>query len=122
RFAEANNEVMLTPSADFMDQYRSDLPLAVASDGLGTPPFEEAVNRAVAEVVTGIWTTIDGSRPPGEEHPLLERTSAWRTRAFPFDPGTREALVPSAARFDVHVRPAELLERARQFVARTGES
>src|SRR5690606_7483889 len=49
RFAEANNEVMLTPSADFMDQYRSDLPLAVASDGLGTPPFEEAVNRAVAE-------------------------------------------------------------------------
>ncbi|UTT49870.1 tubulin-like doman-containing protein [Rhodococcus gordoniae] len=122
RFAEANNEVMLTPSADFMDQYRSDLPLAVASDGLGTPPFEESVKRAVAEVVTGIWATIDGSRPPGEEHPLLERTSAWRTRAFPFDPGTREALVPSAARFDVHVRPAELLERARQFVARTGES
>ncbi|MFD6858141.1 tubulin-like doman-containing protein [Rhodococcus sp. NPDC060090] len=122
RFAEANNEVMLTPSADFMDQYKTDLPLAVSSDGLGTPPFEDAVHSAVADVVTGIWPTIDGSRPPGDEHPLLERTSAWRTRAFPFDPGTREALVPSAARYDVHVRPHELLERARQFVARTGES
>jgi len=122
RFAEANNEVMLTPSADFMDQYRTDLPLAVASDGLGTPPFETAVQRAVADVVTGVWPTIDGSRSPGEEHPVLERTSAWRTRAFPYDPGTREALVPSAARYDVHVRPAEILGRARQFVARTGES
>ncbi|ETT25681.1 hypothetical protein RAJCM14343_0530 [Rhodococcus aetherivorans] len=122
RFAEANNEVMLTPSADFMVQYRSDLPLAVASSGLGTPPFEESVKRAVVGVVTGLWQTIDGSKSPGEEHPVLERTSAWRTRAFPYDPGTREALIPSAARYDLHLRPAELLARARQFVGRTGES
>lgn len=122
RFAEANNEVMLTPSVDFMDQYRKDLPMAVSSDTMGTLPFETAVRRATADVVTGVWTTIDGSRSPGEEHPVLERTSAWRTRAFPFNPTTREPLVPSAARYDVHVRPAELLERARQFVARTGES
>ncbi|MFZ3391660.1 tubulin-like doman-containing protein [Rhodococcus sp. 7Tela_A2] len=122
RFAEANNEVMLTPSADFMVQYRADLPLAVMSDAAGPPPFETAVQQAVGSVVTGLWSTVDGSKSPGEEHPVLERTSAWRSRAFPFDPGSREALVPSAARYDVHVRPAELLGRSRQFVARTGES
>lgn len=122
RFAEANNEVMLTPSADFMEQYRTDLPLAVAAEDFGTPAFADAVKRAVANVVTGRWSTVDGSSAPGDERPTLERTAAWRSRAFPIDPGTREALIPSAARYDVHVRPAELLDRARRFVSRRGES
>ncbi|WP_054245675.1 tubulin-like doman-containing protein [Rhodococcus opacus] len=122
RFAEANNEVMLTPSADFMDQYRGDLPLAVTASETGTPPFAAAVEQAVASVVTGLWTTVDGTRAPGEDHSLVERTAAWRSRAFPIDPNTREALVPSSARYDVHVRPVELLDRARKFVGRTGES
>lgn len=122
RFAEANNEVMLTPSADFMAQYRSDLPLTVTADGFGTPAFADAVKRAVAAVVTGQWSTVDGTSAPGQERPVIERTAAWRSRAFPVDPSTREALIPSAARYDVHVRPAELLDRARRFVSRTGES
>lgn len=122
RFAEANNEVMLTPSAEFLDQYKGDLPLAVVGDDFGTPAFDEAIKRAVAHVVTGQWSTVDGSIAPGEEHPVVERTAAWRSRAFPIDPTTKEALVPSAARYDVHVRPAELLDRARRFVARRGES
>lgn len=121
RFAEANNEVMLTPSADFMGQYETDLPLAVTDD-FGTPAFGDAVKRAVAHVVTGQWSTVDGSTAPGEERPVVERTTAWRSRAFPVDPTTKEALVPSTARYDVHVRPAELLGRARSFVSRRGES
>ncbi|MGW6694918.1 tubulin-like doman-containing protein [Rhodococcus sp. NPDC054953] len=122
RFAEANNEVMLTPSGDFIAQYRSDLPVAVSGGGLGTVPFGDAVKQAVAAVVTGLWSTIDGSTAPGASRPVVERTAAWRSRAFPADPGTGEALIPSAARYDVHVAPSDLLGRARKYVARTGES
>lgn len=122
RFAEANNEVMLTPSAEFLSQYRSDLPMAVAEDSATPPPFESAVQIASQRVVTGLWPTTDGSRAPGEVVPLIERTATWRSKAFPVNPATNEALIPSAARYDIHLRGGELLGRARAYVARTGES
>ena len=122
RFAEANNEVMLTPSAEFLSQYRSDLPMAVAEDSAVPPPFETAVQIASQRVVTGLWPTTDGSRAPGQVVPLIERTATWRSKAFPVNPSTNEALIPSAARYDIHLRGAELLNRARAYVSRTGES
>lgn len=122
RFAEANNEVMLTPSAEFLAQYRGDLPMAVAEDSSVPPAFETAVQIASQRVVTGLWPTTDGSRAPGQMLPLIERTAAWRSKAFPVNPSTHEALIPSAARYDIHLRSGELLSRARAYVSRTGES
>lgn len=122
RFSEANNEVMLTSSVHFKQRYESDLPQAVGTDAGARRGVEEGVRRAVWHVITGRWTTVSGTRAPADDQPVVERTAAWRSSVFPRDPETGEALIAQRARYDVHTRPPELLSRARQFVARAGES
>lgn len=122
RFSEADNEVMLTSSTDFKQRYEVDLPLSVGVSGPGVSQFGEAVARATTDVITGAWVTNDGTRSPADELPMVERTAEWRSRAFVTDPTSGESRISSPARFDVHVRPTELLGRSRRFVGRTGES
>ncbi|MGW5152492.1 tubulin-like doman-containing protein [Rhodococcus koreensis] len=123
RFAEANNEVMLTPSSDFPDQYDRDLPLAIDEDSATPPTLHDARRLASRTVVTGIWSTRDGSTAPGVRTPLIERIADWQPKAFILHPATGEQFPPpSAARYRVHLRADELLERARAYVGRTGGS
>nr|WP_296779051.1 tubulin-like doman-containing protein [Rhodococcus sp. (in: high G+C Gram-positive bacteria)] len=119
RFSEANNEVLLTNSSHFKGQYESvDLPRAV-SDAAAVATFVDSVPMAGKQVISGLWATTGGHRPPGG---LIEQTAMWRSRAFTIDPHSGEPRQPSLAQFNVHCRPAELVDRARQFVARPGES
>lgn len=122
RFSEANNEVMLTSSAQFKQRYENDLPQAVGADAGARRGLDEGIRRANGYVITGSWATVSGSRAPGELQPTVERTAAWHSSVFPRDPETGKALIAQRARYDVHVRPHELLKRARSFVARPGES
>jgi len=122
RFSEANNEVMLTSSADFKERYEVDLPLSVGASAVGMRQFSEAVAVATTYAITGQWATNDGSHAPADDQPVVERTADWKSRAFVTDPATGESRISSPARFDVHVRPAELLNRSRKFIERTGES
>lgn len=126
RFDEADNEVLLTPSAHFPAQFVTDRRAAVPAEDRSSRQAESGIVIAgdpartiAAQVIAGVWQTTGGHRPPAG---LLVRTSEWRSRAFATDPGTGEAIVPSQARYDLHVRPAELLDRARSFVARPEES
>ena len=115
RFDEADNEVLLTSSADFPRQYVSDLERAVPGDRF----FADARAEVVAQVVAGRWRTAGAEQPPGG---LLRQTAQWRPRLFTVHPDTHQPLLPSQAVYSVHVRPAEVLARARMFVARRGES
>ncbi|MFT4126563.1 MAG: tubulin-like doman-containing protein [Gordonia sp. (in: high G+C Gram-positive bacteria)] len=122
RFSEADNEVMLTRSGEFKQRYEIDLPGAVGANSADPQAFRYAVSRAAGHVITGLWTTVAGTRPPGDHRPTVERTAAWVSRAFPRHPESGETLIASPAAFDVHTRPDELLSRAREFVARPGEA
>lgn len=115
RFSHADNEVLITSSEVFPQEYQADLLAAVAEAGSAPGRFDEARTSAVRQVVSGRWTTTGGEDAPGG---LLEQTATWRPRAFVTDPRTGTPMVPSVARFDLHVRPAELLARARGFIAR----
>jgi hypothetical protein len=121
RFDEADNEVLLTSSEDFQEQYVSDLRRAAPTRQPGDPvaSFADARARVAYAVVSGTWKTTGGTRSPGG---LLSRTAEWRPRAFAVDPATGEPLIPSLARYDVQVRPKDVLARARMFVERPGES
>lgn len=120
RWAEADNEVLLTPSSSFMGQYRDDLPTSLPERNDGRTWEEtEAREAVVSVVVAGDWNTTGGVQPP---RGLVDRPARWRCRDLGTDPGTGERIVPSRATYDVHVRPAELLHRARLFVNRPGES
>lgn len=118
RFAEANNEVLLINSTAFKERYELDLPKALTT-GRASPPFSVAVAESTARVISGQWQTTGGITAPDG---LLDRTATWVTRAFGVDPETGASLVPSLAQYDVHTRPAELLERARLYVGRPSEA
>ncbi|MDH6284108.1 tubulin-like doman-containing protein [Prescottella agglutinans] len=118
RFAEADNEVMLTSSSDFKTQYEVDLPRSVGA-GAAPPHLATAIPVAARQVISGVWATTGGVLPP---RGLLECTSQWQSKVFPVDPDTGERTTPALSAFDVHIRPAELLGRARLFIDRPGES
>ncbi len=122
RFAEADNEVMLTRSAEFKQRYEIDLPSSVGLTSVDIQAFGTAVTRASMHVITGSWTTVGGTRSPSETCPVVERTTAWVSRAFPRHPETGETLIAAPTAYKVHTSPAEILSRAREFIARTGES
>lgn len=118
RFAEANNEVLLTSSSAFKERYELiDLPRAVAGSD-ATIPLRTAVQGATTDVISGLWKTAGQSAPGG----LITEGAVWSTRALGTDPNDGRSRVPTRALFDVHTRPAELLSRARLFVGRPGES
>lgn len=120
RFDEANNEVLLTNSQQFGPQYVADIRSSISDpSGQNQMGFPQARITVARQVMSGLWETTGGERPPGG---LVELTTAWQCRAFPVNPHTGESIVPARARFDVHARPAEVLSRARQFVARPEES
>lgn len=118
RFDEADNEVLLTASSAFPAQYEADIQAALPPDARAVS-FADARAGVVTRVVCGQWETTGGERAPGG---LVTTTSAWRSKVFAVDPVTGQPVIPSQARFDVHARPAELLARARAFVARPQES
>lgn len=122
RFSEADNEVLLTRSADFKQRYEIDLPSSVGATPAEPRSMSLAVSRAALHVITGSWTTVGGKRAPAEIQPAVERTATWISRAFPRHPDSGETLIATPAAYDVHTRPAELLNRAREFISRTGES
>ncbi|GAB08672.1 hypothetical protein GOARA_015_00100 [Gordonia araii NBRC 100433] len=122
RFSEADNEVMLTRSAEFKQRYEIDLPASVGATSTDPRLLSEGISRAAGHVITGYWSTVDGSKSPAEVRPVVERTTTWVSRAFPRHPETGDGLIAQRASYDVHLRPAELLDRARRFVARSGES
>lgn len=115
RFDEADNEVLLTSSDDFPAQYVSDIQRAIGSQRY----FQDARAAVAAAVVSGDWQTAGGQQPPGG---LLTPKAEWRPRLFPVHPDTRQPLIPEQAAYDLHVRPGEILSRARMLVARRGES
>ena len=115
RFDEADNEVLLTSSADFPKQYVSDIQRALG----GNRYFQDARAAVVAAVVSGQWKSSGGDEPPGG---LVQTTAEWRPSLFSVHPDTRRPIIPAQAAYDIHVRPAEVLARAREFVRRRGES
>ena len=120
RWEAADNEVLVADAADFGAQYVEDLRRSLPFADGGTPPiFDDARPAAAAQVISGIWPTTGSEKAPDG---LIRRTAMWRPRELPTDPHTREPLTPTRARYDVHVRPAELLARSRSYVARPGES
>ncbi len=122
RFSEADNEVMLTSSAEFGTRFTEHLPQAVGIDVAGPRGLELGVRRAAAHVITGQWETVVGIKAPADECAVVERTAEWWSSIFPRNPETGETKVAQRARYDVHLRPAEVLDRARRFVGRPGYS
>lgn len=117
RFSAAVTEVLLTDPATFPAMYEQDV--RTADEQARDLPFTAARDRFVPQIIAGTWTVTGGDQPEGN---LVQIAVPWRPEALAVDPDTRESLIPSRAQLVVHTDPAELLSRARQFVARPDES
>lgn len=116
RWDEATNEVLLMNSKSYLQRYDVDLPASVE----GARDLNHARELVIAQVLAGRWKTTGGVQPPGG---LIQVTQQWIPQALKWDPHDRSRLVsPSQARFEIHTRPQEVLERAKQFVNRPSES
>lgn len=115
RFDVANNDVLITKSVKFPDQYRGDIVGAVD----GANDFSSAASVAVTQVISGEWPTTGATAPP---RGLLTIRRPWRSAVFAVNPNTNEVEVPSDAALTLHVKPGEILSRARLFVLRPGVS
>lgn len=115
RFSHAENEVLVTDAGDFPAQYVAHLSAAVP----GQAGYADALGLAVGQVISGVWVTSGGTRPPGG---LLAQHGSWICPAFPVDPDAGQARVPSAARYAFATTPKAVLERSRGFIARPAES
>lgn len=118
RFDVADNEILITESDTFANQYQLDI-TEVGTPGLEKRDFQQAKATVVSQTISGLWPVAGGDRAPGG---LLEQTSNWQPAAFNRDPFTGKPLTPSRASFHVHVSPRELLVRARAFVRRRNEA
>ena len=126
----ATNEVLLIKAAEFDAQFRTDV-----VDSLPTSPREQYAGPAVGnlgnykeslvtvaeQIISGIWKAPEDAPSPNN---LLEYVAEWRPRTFLRDPDpTRgHSRTPQPARFELHARPAEILDRAQRYVKRRGES
>ena len=112
RFATAHNEVVIMPVEQYPGRFKEHTTDAVG----GGNDFHQAYSRVVREVVSGTWEQGAGDKPPED---LLTITTAWVPSGLQSATGTA---LPTPARYELRLRPSEILGRARAFVGRRGEA
>lgn len=112
RFDVADNDILITPSAEFADRYVAHLRTAVMV-GTARPTFDDARATVARSVISGQWPVAAGESAPGG---LVSVLAAWRAPIFLTDPDTGTSLVPSQGRYAWHLRTGEVLDRAQKFV------
>ncbi|MBN1174764.1 MAG: hypothetical protein JXA67_21570, partial [Micromonosporaceae bacterium] len=114
RFFEAHNELLLTSAQDFPAVFDANL----AATQPGRPP-RDALNAIVEGIIRGRWESagqlVDSS--------IVQRLATFRPGVLPTDPRNPSGppSPPRPGQYRIAVKPDELLERARAWVARPGE-
>jgi hypothetical protein len=113
RFDHADNEVLLTTSADFTARFEQDVLAAVPNASL----FDAARKALVGEIKSGQWESSGALRG---EFPVVIPTSRWIPACLPRDPATGEGRTKNVPAYTLAVRTPELLDRARANLSRPG--
>lgn len=114
RFDVADNEVLITPSSGFAQQFDADLPSAT-----GQSTQTAAHETASRYVSSGEWPVDVGIKAPGG---LLRVLSEWRPSLFANHPSTNAPIAPQQGQYRLALQESDILERARKFVERRDQS
>ncbi|MBO3724372.1 tubulin-like protein [Actinomyces bowdenii] len=112
RFATAHNEVVLMGVQDYPARFEEHITHASSARS----DVHQAYARVVREVLVGSWEQGAGERPPED---LLRVSTAWVPAALHSATGSA---LPTPARYELRLKPSQILGRARAYVARRGES
>lgn len=121
RFATAHNEVTIMDVAQYAPRFDADVLDSVAAERAGQPgesptDLGQAYEWAVRDVLRGHWVPGSGEKAPEN---LLTVASVWVPSGLS---GRSRTAMPQPARYELRVSPEAVLERARAFVGRRGES
>ena len=114
RFATAHNEVVLMAVDAYAAGFEEHIRQSASRDQRGET--QKAYQAVVHQVLTGSWEQGAGEPSPDD---LLTVASAWVPQGLQ---GATRGALPAPARYEVRARPADILRRARAFVARRGEA
>jgi hypothetical protein len=113
RFSEAQNEVLLTRAEEFALRFDEHISVAVPAGPAGAQTAKDAVRVVVESIIRDQWET-QAQRRTGE---LLIRTATWRPVSLARNPGPDGGTAQTGAgAYRLAVTPAELLQRARDWV------
>jgi len=110
RFDHAQNEVLLTTSAQFPDRFHNHVS-AASKDGV----YASMLSTMLREIVMGEWQNTGGAP---SKHTVLSVRSKWRPAALPRDPDTQEPTPPNQPDYHLALSTTDVLERARAYTAR----
>ena len=130
RFFGSANEVVISKVEEFDKEYDSHIfttmsETATLENREPVRSKEDAVDAAVREILLGEWTTEGAEKAPadtlaphvpdGMKH---GNRMGWVSRYLVTTPGTDERRDQHPASFNIKLRPADLLERSRKWIAR----
>ncbi|SPT52941.1 Uncharacterised protein [Actinomyces bovis] len=114
RFATAHNEVVLMEVGTYANSFS--MHVKDAAPAGARDEVAKAYQAVVQEVITGVWEQGAGDPAPAD---LLTVATSWVPQGLP---GATQGSLPTPARYELRLRPADLLGRARAFVSRRGEA
>ena len=100
RFAEAHNEVLLTPAESFRQEFEGHMVLTQGGGSVG-----DAVPVVARAIVLGTWDVAGGETA---DSPVLQRLGGWRAPVLPDDlpRGSGQHQPPRRAHYRIAVAPA----------------
>jgi hypothetical protein len=111
RFDHADNEVLLTTSAEFPGHFRDDVTRSVTAAG----GYEGALSSMVSEIISGRWQTTGGVQG---DYEVVVPHAPWRAMCLPTHPTTKDPTPRSQPTYALTVSTADLLGRAHAHLSR----
>lgn len=130
RFFESKNVKLITKVEEFPRDYEAHLTKTMSDTDGQQLNLQQATQAAIREIILGMWETTGGHKAPEdtlaaklpERSDFIGNRAGWVARDLLDDPlGRVEKRDPRPGAFEVKLRPTDLLERSRQWLARPGE-
>ncbi len=126
RFRGSHNEILITEVDSFPNDYATQLVETVRVADPEVFDLNQASRQAARAVILGDWVTTDALRPPQDTLARKQREevkgnrAGWVCKHLQTPPGGGDIRDSSPAVFRAKIRPADLLERARMWIGRSG--
>mgnify|MGYP000852730649 CR=1 FL=1 len=128
RFKGSQNEILITEVESFPRDYEAHLLQTIQVDDPGVFDYREATKVAARAVIVGKWNTQAAEKAPADTlapRPVEGRTggnrAGWISKHLLKSPTGGEIRESRPAQFRARIRPADLLERSRAWIARPND-